>query len=891
MNPFFFMQMMNPFSFGCMPCSGLVSMPYERDLPFLNFPVIRNTSMDYLLDPNYALMNCQRRWMMQGGNGSTMLPGFTFPNYTYPQMQYPTLPGVQKPQTEEEKEAEKKKQEETKKPEAEKAKHLYETFNKLKQLTEDKNNNLPTLSEELCKKAEEAMKKETAEEQLEAMKEVMSDIPVELIRKTVLSDANVREQLRKAGYNFNYAKNKYSLKHPDIKDNDFDGTERIKKLHEEIKQKEYNELAVYAGQLADKTQAKKKILSIISTWNDSYKSQNERSIIRLVGNNLPTGNDAIAKLKTVQDNIRAIAEALVTKADDYTGYKKITAAKNELKQKIATLTKPNGCTKANIDSLATSFDKLYARIRMQEAVAINSYINKNFADLNEVNADIINDKMVLEETQKDLAAEGITAPSKSDLDVPPTTPVIEAQNHGGEGNNGGNEEDLDTLYANNPEGLVKALVSENELFTTEIGKQTLYKTKAFDGYVKYFGIDAGKIVEYIKTPKGGLKKVESENSVTAADIKAHNAAVGRATELRKAGLIRKLTLLHTEYPIFKGAYENSYFILKDNNLYKISDCKNIQDNVSSKHTMVSFSDKDKKSMSVDKLSIENGLTEFVDTDIKTKAMVDKEKKEKELADVRKIESHQFSSLNDIAESNKMMDELSVEATGKKGNFEKTAVAGYFFCKGKNRYYRYYVSDGKLHYLPTVKSIDKNGIITRHNGTKTQALEVFIPTAVKDVELINKIQEYGASFRTCLNGDTSEAEYEKAHRQLNTIIGWNKPEYTVNFIKGYKNNWCLWSDSGICKQIVTEGDLEDGDESTFGTKKYYIQQIAKLMLTVVDNCGFDRTSADYKTLQELAGIKNIEGSKTFNITKSFSLKQKAETLDKIIDKVIESYDKK
>ena len=64
-----------------------------------------------------------------------------------------------------------------------------------------------------------------------------------------------------------------------------------------------------------------------------------------------------------------------------------------------------------------------------------------------------------------------------------------------------------------------------------------------------------------------------------------------------------------------------------------------------------------------------------------------------------------------------------------------------------------------------------------------------------------------------------------------------------------------------------------------------------MLTVVDNCGFDRTSADYKTLQELAGIKNIEGSKTFNLTKSFSLKQKAEILDEIIDKVIESYDKK
>ena len=884
MNPFFFMQMMNPFSFGCMPCSGLVSMPYERDLPFLNFPVIRNTSMDYLLDPNYALMNCQRRWMMQGGNGSTMLPGFTFPNYTYPQMQYPTLPGVQKPQTEEEKEAEKKKQEETKKPEAEKAKHLYETFNKLKQLTEDKNNNLPTLSEELCKKAEEAMKKETAEEQLEAMKEVMSDIPVELIRKTVLSDANVREQLRKAGYNFNYAKNKYSLKHPDIKDNDFDGTERIKKLHEEIKQKEYNELAVYAGQLADKTQAKKKILSIISTWNDSYKSQNERSIIRLVGNNLPTGKDAIAKLKTVQDNVRAIAQALVAKADDYAGCKKITAAKNELKSKITALTKPNGCTKANIDSLATSFDKLYARIRMQEAAAINSYINKNFADLNEVNADIINDKMVLEETQKDLAAEGITAPSKSDLDVPPTTPVIEAQNHGGEGDN------LDEEYDGDPQGLVAALVESGDL--TKVPNKKFYQTKALKGGgVRYFNVDEGGIYEIVKTSKGELKKVKSENGVTAAQIQTYNQSVERANSLVDGKVIKRADVTGSKYPIFKAVNENKYFILKDDNLYYIADCKAIKTNTSTHTAMVSFNNKSSKSMKVDDLSTDNALEEFDNGSIKTAAQIKAEKEAKEKADVTKIEAHQFSSLNDIAESNKMMDELSVEATGKKGNFEKTAVAGYFFCKGKNRYYRYYVSDGKLHYLPTVKSIDKNGIITRHNGTKTQALEVFIPTAVKDVELINKIQEYGASFRTCLNGDTSEAEYEKAHRQLNTIIGWNKPEYTVNFIKGYKNNWCLWSDSGICKQIVTEGDLEDGDESTFGTKKYYIQQIAKLMLTVVDNCGFDRTSADYKTLQELAGIKNIEGSKTFNLTKSFSLKQKAETLDKIIDKVIESYDKK
>ena len=38
----------------------------------------------------------------------------------------------------------------------------------------------------------------------------------------------------------------------------------------------------------------------------------------------------------------------------------------------------NGLTKANIDSLAVAFDKLYARLRMQEAVNVRDYINKNF---------------------------------------------------------------------------------------------------------------------------------------------------------------------------------------------------------------------------------------------------------------------------------------------------------------------------------------------------------------------------------------------------------------------------------------------------------------------------------------------------------------------------------
>ena len=146
MNPF--MMMFGPIGFGFMGggCSCGVNMPYygmDDRLTFMNFPVFRNTSMDYLLDPRLAMMQSQQSMMNGGGNifGSTMLPMFNnFPGMNFPGMNNnsPWSPWFQPSRTESEEDKKKREanEAEAKKPEAKKAEALKNTFDKIKKLAD-----------------------------------------------------------------------------------------------------------------------------------------------------------------------------------------------------------------------------------------------------------------------------------------------------------------------------------------------------------------------------------------------------------------------------------------------------------------------------------------------------------------------------------------------------------------------------------------------------------------------------------------------------------------------------------------------------------------------------------------------------------------------------------
>lgn len=911
MNPLFMQMMMNPMGIGCMPFMGGFMMPtmccgsnfmtmpyYQNDnLGFLNTPIFRNTSYDYLLDPNYALQQCQVQWQNGGGFGITQLPGFSFPGFT-PAIGLPGVPSVpgvaQQPQkTEAEKEAEKKKEEEAKKPAAKKAQKLNETFAKIKKLAEDKNNKFPEIPEELVKQAEEAMKKETAEEQLAAMKEVMAGISEEVLRKTVLADDNVRNQLRKAGYNFNLSQNKYSLKNNDIKEEDIDNSKRLIKLHSDIVEKKFNELQLICGQLSDQNVARARILGVISSWNDKYKG-NEKGILRLIALNLPTGNDAVAKMPAVKECVKTFTEALLLKASDYEGYDKITSARNEVNEKLTLVlqTEPaNGFTKANIDKLAAACDKLYARLRMQEAVSVRDYINKNFKYMNEVKSGVINENMVIEETQKDLEAEGVAYPKVNELDETPVTEEIAVQREEVARN-------YDEEYKDDGKGMLEALEADGTLKKVE-GKQNVYQTKAVkaDGKVRYFAVADNKVYEVFKKDNKFLMAKEPVE-VTAEDITSYSNAVERANKLVDNKALNHVSIPSSRYPIFKATGADEYYIIKDNKFYHLLNVEKIhtknENNV--EKVYVDFKDANKKNVSIHDIAAED-VEEFDDSEIKTKKQADEEKRAREMADVTAVESHTYASINDL-EDNTVLDELSQEATGKKGNFVKTKVDGYYFCKEKNRYYKYDVKSGQLKYDSKIKSINEKGYITNERNLCVPVAEVFMDKVYTGVDLINKIQEYGSDFRTLLNGGTSEAEYVKAHRKLNTIISMNNPVYTVNFIKGYQANKCLWSDRGICRQIVTENGIDTGDNKHLLTGTYYVKQIAILMQKVVEETGFDRTSKDYETLCKIAKGELIQdtscndsGFGAFEKTTADNLKATAVALDGIIDKIIEAYDKK
>ena len=906
MNPFFMLNMMGlgrmPFSMGMnffMPsfCCGsnfMMSMPYyNNDISFMNFPIFRNTSADYLLDPNLALQQCQQQWQMSGtGFGSTMLGGFTFPQVgTFAGIPaiggLSTLNGTRpavRQKTEEEVEAERKKEQEDRKPEAQKAKKLNELFNSIKKLSED-NNDFLVLDNALIQQAEEAMKKETAEEQLEAMQEVINSLPEDGIRKAILADSNIKEQLRRAGYNFNIDQNKYSFKNNDIKSNDLDHSDRIDQLYSDITEKNYNELQVITGQLQDANTSKTRILGLISCWNDKYNSTNNRSILRHIGVNLPTGNDAVGKTDAVKECTKVFTQALLAKADEYEGYPKIKKARIKVAKCLEDILKPNGFTKNNIYKLANAFDELYARLRMQEAVQIKDYIKNSYEYLNEFNENIINDQMVVEETQKDLGLEGITATPVNDLDETPEPEQVSAQKR---------NDDLaaDAEYKDDPKALLEEyLVTEKGYLTAVDENSDIYKSIGLDGndtFARYFKVDNGKLIEVTKKTDGTFEVPSEPKEVTAVDIGNFDASIKRAKRLIDGESIEEYKVKgFNKFPVFKATGANQFFAIIDGQFGKIK-----------KGTKIEKS-------SLEKLTVNDLEVDYKDENIKSKTLIQQEKIEQENtkrakfeASVQSVEEVVYPSLKE-AKRNRSVDAISNIITGKDGvkDFKKLNVNGYFYSISQNKYYRYNEAENHLEYLINVVSISDDGYMKMKDGSLRECREAITDDVVTEEELISKIQDYGLNFAKSVSGPDNQNDYPNACRKLNTIIAQNNPLYTMNFIIGYQSN-CHWyraQDKGICKQIIEESGIKEGKNANeLNSKKHYLREIAKLILNVVNVTEFDRSSDDYETLLKIADGEMVEGYlKTIKYNSAREIAYTgilgtAIALDNLIEKVLKAY---
>ena len=861
MNPF----MMSNIFFGPMGmsmspmcCSG-ISMPFygSRDmLTFMNFPIFRNTASDYLLNPGLAMMQTNQS-MMYGGSvfGNNFLPLFN----NFPGMPSIWNPGA-KTETDEEKKAREAKEAEAKKPEAKKAASLKKVFDSVKKLAENKNNRFPKIPDELIEKAKKAMEKETAKEQLDAMKEVMASIPEDVLRKTVLADDEVKKQLKAAGYNFNLLSNKYSIKGDDVNESDITHDKRLAAIRSDIESSTYNytEFQNLSSQLNGEDAAR--ILEFVSAWNSKYSEK----LFDVIAAHIPDGKSEV-KLSSAQNCVSTIANALVIKADEYDGYPEISRLRKVLSEKIQNIQSPDGAstkdrkdvfTKENIAEISKAFNELYARLRMQEALKVRDYIKSNddFRALNEVKEGIINDDMIIEETMKDLEREGITNyPKVNDLDKPPVTEEIIISTEL-------EAEDADEQYKDDAQTLVDDyLVDKKGILSKVSADLNVYQTKSYDkngNGVKYYTVKDGKLIEVRKTAEGKFEASKDAKEVTAKEIAGYDKVISRVSNLLDN---KAIVPVANKKNLFKATGADEYYAIVDNTFGKVKKSADLN--------------------KVEDLKAED-LEEFRDEDVKSTAKIEQEKQDEAEKDIKAVSEKVYDSVLDI--DNDALAELD-KITGISNDFQETAVKGYYHCKSKNRYYVYNQTTGKLDYLRGVTEISDTGYMIKDK--KWLPCSEIINTAKAPAgseELHTAIQNYAKDFAKDLNGVTSDGEYTDAKRRLNTFTSFTDAEYIVNFIKGYKAYGGFWSNSGMCKQIASEYGLQDGETHTDKeSKRYYLKWIAIRMKEVVNKSTFSKRSAEYTLLDQIARGELLSNSISYT----------AEQLDMIIDKIIEAYNEK
>ena len=848
-NPFMMSNIFfGPMGMSFIPTCGCgVSMPFygQNDVfTFLNFPVFRNQSYDYLLDPRYAMMQTQQSMMRNNYYSNTMLPLFN----NLPGMDM-TWPWIQnKPETEEEKKAREAKEAENKKPEAEKAKALKNTFDSVKKFAEA-NKDILALDKSIIDKANEAMKKEKAEDRLAAMKEVIALIPDDKLKLVIYSDDKVRKNLRVAGFNFE----KSNVKNKDIQSGDADNIDKLTTLHDDLQRKSYSELQIVSSQLASKDAAKDLILSVISNWNDKYHGTDDKGLLRWIASNLPEGKDKVAKDDAVYKCTLTFIQALEAKAADYKDCPKIENALQSLLSAKQSMI--NNFSKETINKVASAFDTLYARLRMQEAVKVNDLIknDSNFKSINEAKEGFINDKMVVEETYEDLISEGFSNPPKaSDLDEVKKTSAVTVSTQ--------RVSDKDDEYKGNPQGLIDEHLAKDNKYLTRVGDTNVYQTKDYDGKgkgVRYFTVNDNKLVEATLNADGTF--TTDGTQVKSTDIEEYDESVQRIKKLIGS---KAIVPVANQDGLFKATGADEYYALIGNKFGKV---KNSVDNIS-----------------VEDLTISD-IEDFKNNDVKSAKKVadDKvsEKNKKSEEKINKITNARFDTLTEVQEN---ASELG---------YKKTALDNYFVLEtpdGKKHFFLY--ENGQLVLQENVTGVKSNGQIKK-NGVWTAAETDLTPS------------ELGLELRRKLNGDTSSEDYDRVDQILNAFSAYTDTDEIIEFIEAYtkqmKEDEAIfrWNDR-LCAQISTENNY--GRERKAKALQIIAKQIKRVMEKHYEQLGgYGKTSEEYDDIRYYAEETTSDESswrKKESFWRSWSFWNSERTgaanhMDDIIDRLIKDYKEK
>ena len=408
----------------------------------------------------------------------------------------------------------------------------------------------------------------STEEKLTALKDLYKILDKSKLEQAMLQMTEYKEMLTEAGYDFKSSN----------REKDAELKKELNTLEQDIKG-EGKQLTLLTGSENDPS-----ILRKISYWNDTHKDANNRSILRLIAENIPSDSSKQTQYKI---GVKNLSMSLINKVEDFKAsasgeFTKLDKAKNEVSEALSKAQKD--FTKNNVTDLAKKFETLYAMLRILEAEKTRNAIKAKFSFLNNIasdDKDFVTDNLIVAETKADLKKEGISF-NESDIDEIKQDAVEDYS-------------DIDDKY-DTPEEKVKALMADDTKALAKTSKDGVYKSTATNTNepVKHYVIKDDKLVE-LKGVKsidnnGMCTKVDGNKvsleqakkdavEVTAQDIINYKNTVDMVNKLVSNGTLIKCKgngmPAGTQLYKSKGIEENGYaqyFIVKDGSLKQI-DCK------------------------------------------------------------------------------------------------------------------------------------------------------------------------------------------------------------------------------------------------------------------------------------------------------------------------------
>ena len=425
---------------------------------------------------------------------------------------------------------------------------------------------------------EEAMSKSgKIEEKLQALKDVMTTkLDSKVIKESLLSMDPYKTQLIKSGYN--------------VGRNDADAQllDGIDLAESEIRKSGKVDTLCSKVLSGDDDE---KIIKIFSYWNDKFNSKDPKGIIRLIAKHLPsksgTTADPYVNQKKAVDHIANSLIAQVNKVKATLDKDaNLTLLDNSSKEVAdALVTASNNFNKENLDKLAAKVDDLYARLRLIEAEKIRNSIQKDYKFVNDMTGKtIVDDNLIIKETEKDLDSEGISVPTNRDA-VP-------------SGNR--DERPVSSLDDKPVDEQIAGLTQEQEIAETNVKKGIYNSKNSKDEKHHLYMKKDDKLVELkdvvsidkdnnCKMKDGSTKKLADVEKVevSPSEIKQYNATLKKIEELKNGG---KLVKCPTNLPTWNKAGVTLYwskgkqangahqcFVVMGNELMQI-DCKYVDKN-------------------------------------------------------------------------------------------------------------------------------------------------------------------------------------------------------------------------------------------------------------------------------------------------------------------------